>query len=573
MAKNRVIRYVATAVICLMCASVAGASESTTPAGKSNNDFIRQNVDEMKTTAPKAGGPPTPDFSPVSEELSPVKTKRVSISARNTSLGDVLYVIAEATGLNLSINRGVNMDTPITLTLKNVTCEHALSSIFATLDYFYTITDNMLVVEAVTTKFFELGHPALVQNYKIDVGGDILGSSATSGLKGTVSQDAKSDGKAFDFWTSLEDSLKNMIKANKEQTITTTTNTEQKQDHVAQNILGSNTKYNNASNLNVEETKKTVIKPPDTQNTGSSPDQNVTINRQSGTIIVTANRRNMLMVDNYVDTLKKVMSRQVLVEARIVEVQLTDTMKFGIDWDFVQSQGIKWFNTTGALTGGFGNTVNAANSALQNGAFRLGYSDGNVQLLLSALKTQGDVKTLSNPRISVMNGQSAMLTVGRSNSYISKVSSSTTTTAGSAPTTTVNVETGSILSGMLLGIVPYINAKGEISMTITPIISDLVDLTEKKIGSATGDLVSLSIPTVDLRELSTTVKVKGGEMVVIGGLISKRDKKNTEKVPFLGDIPWIGTLFTRINNEETRSELVVILQPFLSPSADSQDKL
>jgi len=172
-----------------------------------------------------------------------------------------------------------------------------------------------------------------------------------------------------------------------------------------------------------------------------------------------------------------------------------------------------------------------------------------------------------------MNGQSALLTVGRNFGYISKVSSTTTTTAGSAPTTTFNVETNSILSGMMLGIVPYINSDGEITLTITPIISDLVDLADTRIGGGdNADQVVMQIPTVDLRELSTTVKVRNGEIVVIGGLINTKSKKVDNKIPFLGDIPGLGLLFTRKNNEDSRTELVVLLQPFLVPTYEQPDK-
>ncbi len=559
----------------LICAVVAVAGCASTPEQKKPDRYISQNLDEMKTVAPRIAEPRTPDFTPASEDISPVKVKRVTITARNTALGDVLHVIAEASGLNLMISRDVLLDLPVTLTLRNVTCESALSAIFSTLDYSYSIKDNMLMVDASSTRIFELGHPALIQGYTVDIGGDILGgavssnsgsSSSTSSssgsgsnggsgpstIKGSIQQTAKNDSKAFDFWSSLEKSLNDLLRIR---------NVAQGENAAAQ---GSQTMQARTASSSGALTAAEVAL------AAAPPEQSVTINRLTGTIVVTATRRNLLMVENYLETLKRVLNRQVLVEARVIEVQLTDSLKYGVDWSFLDN-----VKNVGDVAGGFGrlslpnsSLADVANAAAP--AFRIGLNRSSFQTLLTALKTQGDVKTLSNPRINVMNGQSALLTVGRNFSYISRTSSTTT---GSNPTTTTfNVETSSILSGMLLGIVPVINAQGEITLTVTPIISDLVSLAEKTFGTG-AEQITLSVPTVDLRELSTTVKMRDGEVVVIGGLISKKDNVSDEKIPLLGDIPWLGHLFTRKNRQESRTELVVVLQPFLVPTYEQPDKL
>lgn len=536
------------------------------PEQQKKEPYVRQNIEEMQAVSPRPSDPVTPDFAPASEDISPLKVKLVTIAARNTPLGDILHVIAEASGLNLMISREVQLDQPVTLTLRSVSCENALAAIFSTLDYSYSIRENMLLVEATTTRIFELGHPALIQGYTLDVGGDILGSavatagstssastgsggsSATSSpgsstIKGSVQQTAKSDTKAFDFWTALEASLNDMLKGKSGE---------------------------GAGQSPVRTAAPDGQAPAETALAVPPPAQRVIVNRLTGTIVVTATRRNLAMVEHYLETLKRVLNRQVLVEARIIEVQLTDNLKYGVDWSFLDD-----VKHIGGVTAGFG-SLSLPNSSLADvanaarPAFRLGLNRSSFQALLTALKTQGDVKTLSNPRINVMNGQSALLTVGRNFSYISRTSSTTT---GSNPTTTTfNVETSSILSGMLLGIVPFINSQGEITLTITPIISDLIELTEKKVGS-TADQITLSVPTVDLRELSTTVKMHDGEVVVIGGLISKKDINRDEKVPLLGDIPWLGSLFTRKNREESRTELVVVLQPFLVQTFEQPEKL
>lgn len=519
------------------------------PPVKTADQFIRENIKELKAQTPP---PPikTPDYQPVSDDISPAKTRLVNIQARNTALGDILHVIADAAGLNLVINSGVQQERPITITLKKVTAEDALNTILNAADYFYSIRDNILTVEATGTKVFELGHPALIQNFSVEVGGDILGSAASlsasgsgsansssgssnsgsssgggsSNIKGTVNQSTKTDAKAFDFWESLEKSLLTLL--HKQETTTAAT----------------------AASLQ---------QPAKTNN---EPEQTVVVNRLTGTIIISATRKNLAAAEKFLDLIQESLNRQVLVEARIIEVQLDDSLKFGIDWAFLKN--IKWFNTTGAAFGGFGDAATAATSAVSSGAFRVGYSGGNVDSVLTALKTQGEVKTLSNPRINVMNGQTALLTVGRNTNYISKITS-TTTASTTTPVTTFTVDTSNVLSGIMIGLAPTITSNREIKMAVTPIISDLVSLDEKTVGSDSNNQFKISIPTVDLRELSTTVKVHNGDMIVIGGLISNKRDLQDEKIPFLGEIPWLGTLFSRKNYQDKRTELVVVLQPYL----------
>lgn len=483
---------------------------------------IPEEVREIKPDRPALSEPKIPEFIPVTEDISPVKTRIVDIVARNTPLRDVLHVIAEATGLNLVMEKGVAAETPVTLTLKNVTAEDALNTIFTSVDYFYAVKDNMLLVKAVDTRIFELGHPAIVQTYNVDVGGDILGGatgSATTGgvttggattIKGNITQTSKSDTTAFNFWDAIEKSISS--------------------------ILG---------------TAATAA-----PGQPSAIQQSFTINRLTGTIVVTSSKRNLERVEQFLNTIKKAIHRQVLVEAKIIEVQLSEGLKYGIDWTFVnQTLGDGQINIT---TPGSSSVFSLASPYINIGITR----GSSFSTLLKALQSQGEVRILSNPRVNIMNGQTALLSVGRNVSFISKVETTTTTAAGATPTTTFTVQTSNILSGIIIGIVPYINENGEISLTVTPIISDLVQLQEKTVGTGTSQ-AQISLPTIDLRELSTTVKVRDGQMIIIGGLISKKESFQDNKVPGLGDLPILGGFFKNRDKAESRSELVVVLQPVL----------
>lgn len=523
------------------------------PASAKQDPFIDENIKAMKTelTPP----PRSPDYQPVSDDVSPTKNRMISIQSRNSTLGDILHVIADAASLNLIIGEGVQQDRPITITLRLVSAEEALKTVLGSADYFYTINGNVLSVEATATKLFELGHPAMIQGYNVEVGGDILGSGASlssggggssSNLKGTISQTVKNDTKAFDFWETLEKSLQSMIGGQLETITKQVDSSTQSRTELQKNIAGDS-----RTSGKFTSTSEKIVFPPSSEN---KPQQLIVLNRLTGTIMVTATRSNMERIENYLDMLRATLNRQVLVEARVIEVQLNDSLKYGIDWNTLSD----------SIAGGFGAAISGLQTSSQAAApsFRIGASKGSTTALLTALKTQGEVKTLSNPRINVMNGQTALLTVGRNQNYISKVTS-TSSGSGSDQTTTFSVDTGNVLSGIMIGLAPIINSKGEISLTVTPIVSDLVSLEDKIIGNDTANQTTISIPTVDLRELSTTVKVRTGELIVLGGLISNKQNYKDNKVPILGDIPWIRGFFTSKDNMDSRSELVVILQPHI----------
>lgn len=452
----------------------------------------------------------SPDFVPVSEDLSPLKTM-ISVSVRGAPLRDVLYVIAESTGLNIIMEKGVNPELPVTTNLRNITAGEALNTIFESVDYFYSIKENMLVVKAIDTKVFEFGRPSVVQDYNIDVGGDIIGGASagstsstsststgsTSALKGNVSQKIQIDKDAFKVWESIEKSLAS--------------------------LLGGSAQFN--------------------------------INRITGTIVVTAAKKDIQRVGYYLAGLLKVLNRQVIIEARIVEVNLSEGLKYGIDWSALDMGKLGQVNVG---TTNFSSVVPAGSQL-----FQIGVTKWNFTGLLQALQSQGDIKVLSNPRVNIMNGQTALLSVGRNTNFISRVE--TTNAVAAAGTTTIPTYTtqiSSALSGIMLGIVPFINENGDVTMTVTPIVSDLVKLEDKSFGTG-SNVIQISLPTIDIRELSTTVKVRDGQMVVIGGLIQTKESLQDNQVPFLGNIPLLGSIFKSRDKSESRTELIIMLKPVI----------
>jgi MSHA type pilus biogenesis protein MshL len=490
------------------CASVQPAGYTEQEAGRIEKETLDISRAQKTIVPTEVPAPEVPEFVPINEVISPLSNKKVSIAARMTPLRDVLHIIADTANLNLAMEKGVNPELPVTMTFSDITVKDALDILFDSVDYFYFIKDNILIVRAMGTEIIEFGQPNVIQEFSANVGGDILSGISSEGgagsISGEVSMKSTSDQVSFKLWDTIEKSLAILLDA---------------------------------------KTKR---------QSGLQPI--FIVNRMTGTIMVTATKKELKRARDYIDNIKKILNRQVLIEARIVEVQMSDGLRYGIDWTAVGEWLGTGTNTLGTQL--FTSVIGAADPTFQ---FSITEND-NLTLVLKALLQQGDVKILSNPRLNIMNGQTSMLSVGRNTTFISKVETTTTIADGSSPITTFSVETNSILSGLIFGLVPYINDEGEITMTITPIVSNLVDLEAKNVGSA-DNFTEIKLPTVDLREMSTTVKVLDGQMIIIGGLIDKLETIKEDKVPFLGDIPIIGKAFKSVDKSYRNKELVIMLIP------------
>lgn len=511
-------------------------------------DLPKKESQSLQTIQPRA------DFRVENPPINPLQLKRISINVRATPLRDVLYVIAKDAGLNLIFDKGVDTELPVTLIVNSVTLQDALDSVISSTDYFYKIERNMLKISATDTRIFHLNIFPVHQTYSTDVGGDILGgvtgqltsTGGTTGggtssteLKGNVSKTEKSDESAYKFWDSIEKALSSILGI-QNQPITTT-------------------KPQTQSDLQPQVGQTSLPRIP--SQTITSPQENFVINRLTGTIMVTATKKNMQKIEEYLNTIKNVMSRQVLIEAKVIEVSLSDSLKYGIDWSFLRewSHGTHNWSIGGSTT----DFTSVIPSTYPYSDIRFSLTTTAIKdlsFVIKALSQFGDVRTLSNPRINIMNGQTSLLTVGRNFAFISKAQSNVTASSGGSPIITYTIETSNLLSGLIIGIVPYIDERGEISLTITPVISNLINIAEKTYGSA-GSQTVIQLPVVDLRELSTTVKVKDGEVVIIGGLIKKEESVAESKTPILGDIPIIGSLFKGHDRTHSNTELVILLQP------------
>jgi MSHA biogenesis protein MshL len=390
---------------------------------------------------------------------------------------------------------------------------------------FYEVKDKTLYIKEFATKTFYLNFIASQKQASISVGGDVLGSAMQSATSG-IGSGSGSNGLTGEF--KITDSIG-----------TTSTNV-----------------YNQ-----IENTLKTML----------SKDGKYSLDQSIGLLVVRDKAENLKLISNYIKNLKAHYNSQVLLEVKIVEVDLNDSSNYGINWNalfraanghFTVQQNLSETSVNGQTTpfapGVFGTAPLIANNGTNMPTgIAATFNTNNFGVLLDALAQYGNVKIVSNPRILVTNGQPALISVGKSISYIQSVQVSTTTVSGGTSTTQPTVNLSSIFDGVMLGVVPYINnLTNTVNLSITPIKSNVMSLQQVSVGSN-----SYTLPQVNLEEATTQISAKSDQMIVIGGLISKQINKSNTRVPVLGDIPVVGNLFKQSSESVNNVELVILIKP------------
>lgn len=279
------------------------------------------------------------------------------------------------------------------------------------------------------------------------------------------------------------------------------------------------------------------------------------LNRFSGVVQVTAPVARQDTVRAFIELVNTRITRQVEIEARIVEVTLRDERKLGIDWDLAAGT-VGSVSVEGGATldvAGVGGTVLAANTFAAN----LGF--GRATAVIQALQQQGEVKTVAQPRLRALNNQSAFIKVGEDRPFF-RLQQSTTFQQGGTTVpvnqTHENYSVSTITIGTILAVTPQIDGNGVITLDVLPAITRLQAIVSSPDGKQTA-------PLTEVKQASTIVRLKDGETAVIGGLISEDTGENTRAVPVLGSIPVAGRAFKSKATLRTRTELVIFLTPKL----------
>ena len=307
----------------------------------------------------------------------------------------------------------------------------------------------------------------------------------------------------------------------------------------------------------------------------------VVVNRQSGVIVVRAMPDELRAVGEYLKKTQSTVTRQVILEAKVVEVELNSGFQAGINWTALASDGNKsYFFGQRGPNGGFDNDPMAPPGGLQPvtpgnpvvgqvvsnlaNAFTFAFDSTDFAAFIQLLDTQGRTRVLSSPRVSTLHNQKAVIKAGTDEFFVTGINSNTTT--GEATTTTLDVELTPFFSGVALDVTPQISEDGSVLMHIHPTVSEVSDQSKRvSFGNSSSDL---PLAFSQIRESDSVVRARSGQVIVIGGLMRETRTRDDYKTPFLSSIPGVGGLFKSKRDISTTVELVLLLRPVVANDDD-----
>lgn len=311
---------------------------------------------------------------------------------------------------------------------------------------------------------------------------------------------------------------------------------------------------------------------------GKEEGRRVVVNPQAGLVVVRAMPNELTMVERFLGITQATVNRQVMLEAKIIEVELNDGFQSGINWaglggigntDSLATQtggGTLLNSGVGDLAGKTGNLlprsgfspVASGETSAFGGIFSLALKSPDFTAFLELLKTQGSVHVLSSPRVSTVNNQKAVIKVGGDEFFVTGVTNSTSST-GSTTTQAPTVELTPFFSGIALDVTPQIDADNHVTLHIHPTVSAVSQ--KDKTFVVGGGNFSLPLAFSTIQESDNVVRANSRQIIVIGGLMKEASTDQSASVPLLGDIPVIGNLFKHQRLTRIKKELVILLRP------------
>lgn len=529
--------------------------------GKADPAAIKdESLDPLDLTVPDGAPPipalPAPTPPAFLEDKEPLPAKKVSVTlTESVALRDVLIELSRESGVNMEIDPRIQGG--IIFTARNQPFDTVLKRICALAGLRYSVDGAFIRVELDEPyqHTYALDYLSLSRRttsevtiatnvFDVDVSGGNGGNSSTSNSKGSSSGNdnnsiAKIAGAAeADFWSEAEKSLPQV--------------------------------------LATASRRKTMLagKPTDEL----KHEANFSLDKQAGLITVFGNEQQQRAVQHYLDRLQHKASAQVLIEARIIEVELTDEFQSGINWSSVFNKSLNFAADFGAPGAG------AAMTTATSGLFAAGFDTGDFSGILKLVRTFGTTRVLSSPRLTVMNNQTAVLKVARNEVYFLTSAQFPTTMNNSgvvvSGTPVFSSTPRTVPVGLVMTVQPAINSdSGRITMTLRPTISRVVDrVNDPSIGlnaaySGNNTTVQSQIPVLAVREMDSVLQLQSGEVAVMGGLMQDSSENQDQGVPPFDTLPLVGNLAKSRDNQGRTSELVILLRATIlkNPKPDTAD--
>ncbi|NKI92765.1 pilus (MSHA type) biogenesis protein MshL [Rhizobacter sp. SG703] len=497
----------------------------------------------------------TPDTPPPAPKLAmpvPPSEARFDLIVNGAQVRDVFLSLVTDSRYSMLMHPDVG--GTISVTLKGVTMREALESLREVYGYDYKIDGRRVTVFPPTlqTRIFMVNYLHTQRSGRSDTrissgassGGDSSSNGSTGANGGTASNGGRSRGSdtegsqvstssKSDFWAETTEALRAMV--------------------------------------------------------GTAAGRNVIASPQSGTIAVRAMPDELRQVDAFLRSTRASVERQVMLEAKIIEVELRDGFQNGIDWSVLRSRfaiGQSSGSAGNALVGNANGlpTLASGASALADavglpvsgsGATGLAIASGGFQSILGFIETHGDVQILSSPRVATLNNQKAVLKVGTDDYFVTNVSGGSITTGSSTSTGTTTLPTLTLtafFSGIALDVTPQIDEAGMVTLHVHPSVTSVVEKT-KQIDLGTIGNYRLPLASSSVNETDTVVRIPDGAIVAIGGLMQMESSRQSSGLPGASSNALTGTLFSNRVNAGRKRELVVLIKPTIIRGPDDWQRL
>lgn len=473
--------------------------------------------------------------------LDPLESKTIDLSLSGATVNQMLIAFADQAGLNLIVEPAVLvLDSRADMHLKQITLREAFDELMQAFDLAGDIRGNTLRVRLMDERVFALDLLNTSMSLDISAGGNVFGanSSGDSGGGGGGSSNA--------------------LRGN----VTVSGNNGSKSDPYGQIEEGVKRILGDVDGIRKQQDEH-----------ADRPPVLYSLNRNSGSLYVRARPTQIRSIEKMLDRTQKILRRQVQIEAQLIDVQLSDGFELGVDWNMLRTHAASGFGVNPSTLSGMSETLGTFKQGLppralsipaslmgsSNGpSFGLAYQGGSFGVVLSALRSFGNLKVLSNPSVQVRNGSPALLSVGTSSRYVSKSSSTMNTPGGGASVTSADVQTDSVFSGVMVGVLPFVREDGRVELMVHPMQTDVDAKSMNLIDVGNGNRITL--PVVNYKGMTTTLNLADGDTVLIGGLIDQRSSDDDRGAPGVSDVPVLGTLFSNKHSNQASRELVIVLR-------------
>ena len=548
--------------------------------------------DQMKGEPSKAIPPP----ARVSEFLPPpkpaVKPQTYSVVVSEVPVKDLLVALARDTKQNIDIHPGIT--GLVSLNAINETLPVILERVSKQVNLRYRVDGNTIIVSPDTSyvKTYRVNYVNMARESSSTIGvtGELTISGGAGGAAGASTSGSNTVVKTVsrnDFWDQLRDNIRSILNSTRLQSLSAEQRSErlaqikQEQDLSIKRIEAASRAGQGAPNL-----ATSVISAPGTgqQQATLLPDD-VVVNAVSGTVTVNATEKQHQLIQTHIDSIVNSMQRQVLIEATIVEVQLSEKYQGGVDWSRLPVTGGP--SLVQKTLGGFGTGLTQQG----NNFFQIGYVDpnsplGSISATIQLLQEFGNTRVLSSPKLMALNNQTALLKVVDNIVYF-EVSSSTSQGVQGSTLATFTTTAKTVAVGVVMSVTPQINEDGRVSLTVRPTVTRLrpeqpfVNDPNPALANPCGVGVNNcniapifnQVPQIQVREMESVLMVGSGQTVVLGGLMQDDARRSRQQIPGADALAAAGELFRFRDEQVGKSELMVFLRPIvvLNPTLESDE--